>query len=42
MSCIPISQNMNFKPLTQFIKLRFLKGGLKEFKNVFLEVLAYF
>lgn len=42
MSCIPISQNMNFKPLTQFIKLKHLKSGLKELKNVFLGILAHF
>lgn len=42
MSCIPISQNMSFKPLTQFIKIKSLKGGLKELKNVFLGILSYF
>lgn len=33
---------MNFKPLTQFIKLKYVKGGLRELKSIFLVILAYF
>lgn len=40
--CIPIPQNMNLKSLTQFAKLKYVKGGVKEMKSVFLVILSYF